>query len=480
MEKQSVKKNYIYNTLLSVIQLIVPLITAPYVARVLGADGIGQYSYAKAMVSYFVLVATFGSSTFGQRQIAFSRDNKEKLNEDFWNVFCFRLILAFVSMLVYLAYAVNAKQPLLALIFSISIFNVAIDITWFFQGIELFKKIAIRNLLIRLISLISIFLFVRHEGDLWIYCMIVCLEATLGNLIMWGQLKGKVGKPRVLDPFSVCKESFLVFLPTIATQVYVVLDKSMIGWITNSDYANGCYEQSEKIARIIISVIISIGTVILPRVANLYKNGDVEAAKKYIYKAYRLVWFMAIPIVFGLISVAEYFIPLYFGPGYDAAIGLLQIFSLLVVFVSLAYVTGMSWLVSTNQQNIYTISVTFAAILNFGLNIILIGKLSAYGAAIASVSSEFLGVVIQIIYCVRTKQLEAHKIFTGTGRYLIASAVMYIIVVFIRCVLPISIINLLLLMGIGSCVYILMLILLRDDFVHTCINTIAGKYKKKS
>ena len=425
----SVKKNFIYNSAFQVLVLIVPFVTTPYVSRILGADNIGKYSYASAMVTYFTLLAALGSTIYGQRKIAYYRDDKETMSRAFWNIFIFRCIMSMGSLFLYIIYVfVFEGFNLINLIIAISIFNVAFDISWFYQGIEDFKSVVIRNLIVRLVCLSGIFIFIKDPNDTWKYVLILMLAQIMGSLSMWRGMPRYIQVVKKLKPFDGFKDICLIFLPSIATQVYTVLDKSMIGWITGSDYANGCYEQSERIARLALTVVTSIGTVVLPRVANLFQNDNLSEAKRYVYQAFQVVWLLAIPIMFGLMSVSSVFIPLFLGTGFDDAIGLLCIFSVLVLVVSLAYVVGISYLIPTKQQNIYTIAVTISAVVNFCINLIMIPQIGVYGAAIASVIAETVGVAIQMIYCIIKKQLKVKLIFGSCWKYLLSGIIMYFVV----------------------------------------------------
>jgi len=256
---------------------------------------------------------------------------------------------------------------------------------------------------------------------------------------------------------------WLIFLPSIAIQVYTILDKSMIGWITKSDYANGCYEQSERIARLAITIVTSIGTVVLPRVANLYHKENYDEAKRYVYLAFRVVWMIAIPIMFGLMSVSSVFIPLFLGPGFDDSILLLYIFSILVVPVSLAYIVGLSYLVPTKQQNVYTAAVTSAAVANFCMNMIMIPRYGAFGAAIASILAETIGTIIQIMYCLIKKQLRAYDIFTTSWKYILAGSAMYLCVTMAKQVFSSGFISLCVLVITGIISYVTLLFILKDS-----------------
>lgn len=472
----SVKKNYIYNTVLQVAILIIPFITTPYISRVLGADNIGKYSFSSAMVTYFTLIAALGTNTYGQRKIAFYRDDKELLSRAFWNTFFLRCIMSFISMILYIVYMiVFDRLNVLNIIVAVNIFDVAISVTWFFQGVEEFKKITLRSLCVRLILLAGIFIFVKNENDLWKYATIMMAVSIFGNLIMWFSLPKFIKKVNHINPFNGLKEICMIFLPSIAIQVYTILDKSMIGIITESDYANGCYEQSERMARLAITVVTSVGTVILPRVANLYHNNNLDEAKRYVYLAFRVVWMISLPIVLGLIAISSVFIPLFLGEGFDDSITLLCIFSLLVLAVSLAYIVGLSYLVPTNQQNVYTVAVTIAACVNFLINILLIPKYSAFGAAIASVIAEFVGTAIQLLYCISKKQLEAKQIFISSWKYAISSVAMFIVVLAVKQKMNSGFLSLCILIVCGVIVYSFSLLVLRDSFF---LNNLKNTFKR--
>lgn len=479
MEK-SVKRNLIYNSTFQVILLLIPLITTPYVARVLGSESVGEFSFASAIVTFFSIFAGLGSSLYGQRLIAFNRDDREKMSESFWDVFQFRLMFGIFVMGLYFLYLhfFSTINPLTVIV-SLTIINVMADITWFFTGIEEFRIAIAANAIIKTISLVFTFLFVKKSDDTWLYALIFCGSFVAGNLVLWVPLRKYISGPRTFRPFIHIKGMFLIFVPTIASQVYTILDKSMIGWITGSNYQNGCYEQSEKLARAALTVITAIGAVILPRVANLYKKGEMERARGYVYKSYRIIWALGFPIMFGINGIARMLIPVYLGEGYDLSVILLQVFSLLIIFVSFSYVTGISYLTSTNQQNIYSLSVIAAAVVNLVINLILIRNIGALGAAIASVTAEGIGVAIQLGYCFRKKQLAVRPVFETGIKYLIASLVMYGFILLTRGYFPVSVKSLLILVPLAGILYLIMLLILKDDLTLATIGRIRAMVKKR-
>lgn len=479
MEEKSIKKNYIFNTVYQVITICIPLFTAPYLSRVLGANGIGIQSYTNSIVSYFVLFAILGSSTFGQKKIASVRNNIDELTESFWNIVFFRAFMVLITLIAYFIFILFNKKYLIIYVVSVlNIINVFFDITWFYQGIEDFPKIVSRNCIVRITQVLFIFTFVKSSTDLFLYIASLCFFTLIANLWTWFYIPKYIKKPNnKINIFKNLKEMVLLFLPTIATQVYLVLDKSMIGLITNSSYQNGCYEQAEKIVRLSLTVVTSAAAVILPRIANLYNNGNQEKAKEYVYKGYKFVWILAIPILFGLIGIANIFVPVFFGEGYDLAKILIPIFSILVLAVSLAYVTGYSFLIPIGKQNIYTIVVCLSAIINLIMNIILIPKIGAIGAAIASVTAECIGAILQIYYCCRTGLLKINNIFETVWKNVISGIIMFIVIIIIQHYLKTNLISLIFVIIIGGIVYLGLLFLFKDQFLIENIKLLVNRSK---
>lgn len=479
--ERSIKKNYILNTAYQVLSIIIPLITAPYISRVLGAEKIGIYSFTAANVSYFSLIAVFGSGIFGQRYIASKRNDAESLSKAFWEVFLFRVISTCAVLAAYYVFVLCfiRQNSQLYWILGLSIIGVALDFSWFFQGIEDFPDIVLRNLLIHIASVICIFSFVRNASDLWLYVLFLVGLPLVGNIWTITLLPKYIHRPKNIKIFDNIKGMFQLFLPAMSTQVYLILDKTMIGLITSSDYQNGCYEQSEKVARLALTVVTSLGMVILPRVANLYNNGSQDKAKEYVYDSYRATWMLAFPIMFGIAFVAGHFVPVFFGAGYDLAKILMPIFSILVLSVGVAYVTGWSFLIPIGKQKVYTVAVCVSAGTNLCLNLMLIPIYGAVGAAVASVTAETLVVTIELIYCFKKHYLEPGRVFKPSVKYLISGIIMAICLYVLSAVLPYDLLGLIILIVFGAFVYFISLVLMRDSLVIDTIKNIMSKFKRE-
>ena len=348
MATHSIKKNFVYSLIFQLTGLLMPLVVTPYVSRTLAAEGIGLFSYTESIVSYFVLVAVLGTSTFGQRVISYTQDDPEGRSRAFFEVLLLRIVTAAVTAVAYVGYvwlAVTPANRAIAFVFLLNILNVVLDISWLLQGLEEFGKMALRSVLLRLVGVACIFIFVRDEGDLLLYTFIMLGAVVLGNLSLWLYVPKYICRVRGIRPFRNIAEVLQLFVPTIAIQLYTVLDKSMIGWFSGDDYLeNGYYEQAQKLVKLAVTGVTALGSVMTPRIAYTYRTGDTERLHYFVYRSYRYVFMMGVPMMFGLLGIADVLTPVYYGPGYEKCATLISIFSAIVLFIGLSNVTGYQYL----------------------------------------------------------------------------------------------------------------------------------------
>lgn len=475
MAKKSLKKNYIYNVLYQMLVLVTPLVTTPYLSRVLGADGVGTASYIESIVSYFTLFATMGMTTFGQREISYVQDDREKRTKIFWETNILELISALVAMLIYYIYAVNQDNSALYLVLIFNIASVVVNVTWFFQGMEEFGKIVLRNVIFKVINIVYIFTFVKSKDDLIWYLFGLAFFTFLGNITLWFSIPKYVDRPRwrELRPFRHIKVILSLFIPTIAIQIYTVLDKTMIGIITQNSYENGYYEQALKMSRMILAIVTSLGTVMIPRIGFFFEKGEHNEVRRLMYRGYRFVWFLGVPLCFGLITVSGNFVPWFFGEGFDKVVPLLRILSFLILAIGINNVTGMQYLIPTKRQNVFTLTVVIGAGINFAMNMILIPVLSSIGAAIASVTAEIVIAVVQLI--IVRKELNPIYVLKEGTNYFIAGAIMSIVLVWLNGNLSPSILHTGCMVIIGGIIYFTVLLIMKDEFLLTNVNQICKK-----
>lgn len=468
IKKKSVTVNYLLNTAYQILILIVPLVTTPYISRTLGADGVGIYSYTYSIVSYFLIFAILGTSTYGQRSIAYVQDDKYLLSCKFYEIFIVRFLSTSVCIFAYILYLLTplCKYQSVAWLQLIWLIGTIFDISWLFQGLEDFKRIVIRNTIAKIFNVVLIYIFVQSQSDIGKYTIILAGMTLVANLSVWSYLPKLISKVKLRDlkPFHDIREILFLFIPTIAIQVNAVLDKTMIGWFGVGSAENGYYEQTEKVVRMALAIVTSLGTVMIPRIAKLYHDKNTNQMKYFIGNSYQFVWLVGIPIMIGLIAIVNTFVPVFYGSGFDRIKVLMPVYSFCVIPVALSNVTGCQFLIPTKRQNVYTFAVITSAIVNAILNSLFIPDFLADGAVVASVIAEYVGCLIMLIYVRKKKLIEIRTIFSGSVKKWIAGVVMFICVRLTENILDVSISALVLLIAEGGIVYFLLLFIQNDAF----------------
>lgn len=483
MEKKSILKNYIYNLSYQILLIFLPLITTPYVSRVLGAENIGIYGYTLSIVTYFVLFGALGISMYAQREIAYVQDNVKQRSKVFFEIVILRAITMTISIILYYIFFIRGSQyQLYYAIFTIELISTCFDISWFFQGLEEFKKTVLRNIVVKLISFTCILIFVKTKNDLNIYILIYVLSNIIGNLSLWLYLPKYIQKISLneLQIFKHLKPTLWLFIPQIAIQIYTVLDKTMIGNIVTDKSEVGYYEQAQKIVKLCLTIVTSLGTVMVPRMANTFVNGDKQQLKKYMDSSFKFVYFLAFPIMIGLLCISAKFVPVFFGDGYDKVIILINIISPIILFIGISNVLGTQYLLPTKKQKSFTISVTAGAIINFILNLFFIQRFGAVGASIATVIAEATVAVIQIISI--RKDFEIRDFIVLAKNNLLAAIVMIIPTLILGHIIKSPIISVIIQIGVGALTYVGCLFILKDEMIISTLEKIKkgkfGKWKK--
>lgn len=458
-------KNYLYNMAYQVLLIISPVITMPFLSRSLGADGIGQYSYAYTLTSYFVSVATMGCDIYGRREISYVKDRIKERSERFWSIESVKILSTILTLIVYLFFSVFNKNQVLLLILTFHMINVPLNIGWYYQGIEKFKTLTFRGFILKIVELIFILLFIHEPGDLNLYVLGSSIIAFVTFFVLWIDLKKTIvtvpiEKLKIKYDFKNC---LVFFLPSIATTLYTLVDKTMLGMISGSYYENGYYEQALKINQIFLKIVVAFGAVLLPRIAYFHKKGDMIAVEQSVSKSLRYVYFVAIPIAFGLSCVADLFVPWFFGEDFFKVAELLKIGGFIIIFQGISDVLGIEYLVSIERQNIYTFSLIAGTVVNFILNAIFIQQFQSIGVICASLISEIVIVGFQMIYV--HKKIDVFRLISLSKNYLIAGIVMFIPIKLIAEMLMVSIWNTILVMILGGSIYVLMLYLFKDRIV---------------
>ncbi len=419
------KKNFVYNILYQILTIIIPLITAPYLARVVGAEGVGIYSYTYSIVYYFMIFTLLGVNNYGNRAIAKVRDDKQKLSRTFWEIYLLQIFMGIIMLVIYSIYLYNfnVKYKQIAIIQTFYIISAILDINWLFFGLEEFKKTITRNIIVKLGNIILIFLLVKRKEDLWIYTSIMAGMTCIGQLVLWNFIKNKIQVVKIVfkDIVKHIKPNIVLFIPVIAVSLYKIMDKIMLGKFTDVIEV-GYYENAEKIINIPITLITALGTVMLPRISNIVANGKNHEVKQYINKSIEFLMFISFPMCCGLIGIGYKFAPLYFGYEFQKTGILIMLLALTLPFMSFANVIRTQYLIPMEKDKIYIVSVTIGAIANLFFNIILIPKFKSIGACVGTIIAE-MSVMIFQTFSVRN-DLSISNYIKKNMHYLLKAVIM--------------------------------------------------------
>ena len=462
----SVKKNYIYNLAYQILIIIVPLITTPYVSRTLGAESIGIYSYTYSIVTYFILLGSLGITMYGQREIAYVQEEKYKRSKVFWEIIFMRFITLGISLILfYIAFTYNNQYSMYYKILIFDIIANAFDSSWLFHGLEDFKKTVIRNTIVKLISICCIFIFIKETTDLWKYFIIYVFSNLIGNISLWMYVPKYIEKVPLnkLQIFKHLKPTIALFIPQVAVQIYTVLDTTMIGIIVANKSEVGYYEQAQKIVKLLLTLATSLGTVMLPRMANTFAKGDKKKLEEYTKTSFQFVLLLSFPLMFGMLSVVSEFVPVFYGSGYDKVTILINIILPIILIIGLSNVIGTQYLLPTKRQKEFTISVTAGAIVNFMLNIFLIKLWGATGASIATVIAEITVTGLQF-YIVR-KEIKLMDVIKISKNYFIASMIMFAVSYIVGHLIENDVISMAIQIVLGIITYFSILFLMKDKMV---------------
>ena len=479
-KKKSISANVFFNLVYQALTVLMPLITTPYLSRVIGSEGIGINGFTLSIVTYFVLFGSLGTAMYGQKEIAKVEDDAKKYSKKFWEILILRVLSTIISMAIFFFFFCrNGEYTVYYRLFLIYMIAYSLNISWFFQGLEEFDKIVIRNIIVKLLSIIVVFIFVKRPEDLWIYILIFSLSELFGNVSLWFYLPSRLKKVSLknIKLASHIFPAIIMFLPQIAIQIYTVLDKTMVGLLTSDMNQVGYYEQAQNIAKASLVIMSAVQIVMNSRVANATANKDVKEIKECLRKSFDFVWLAGIPLMLGLIACASNIVPWYYGEGFGAVEPLLIASCPLIIVIGLNGITGIVYLIHTDQQNAFTRSVVFGAIINVIFNYILINLIGTIGAVISSVIAESCIFILHFKYVKKIYKIK--DIFVVSIKPIISGLIMFCFVYSISRFLSPNIWNTLILVIIGGIIYSISIYIMKYRMFIDALNMVKGYLRKK-
>lgn len=424
------KKNFLYSISYQIFVIILPLITAPYVTRILGAKALGVYSKSQALANYFLLFAMLGVNNYGNRAIARVRENHENTNKTFWEIYFFQIITAVISSCVYLIYSfsfVSSNQVIYLMQFFYVISSL-LDINWFCFGMEKFKLTSIRSIIVRILTVFAVFLLVKSKNDLWLYTFIMSFSFILSNIVVWPFVLKQIKyvRPTCKGIKRHIKPNFILFWPVIAVSLYNIMDKLMLGWFsTNEEVA--FYTYAERIIAIPTTLILALDNVIMPRMSNMYVSEANSSKIKYLMDNVMLfAMFMASAMSFGLAGVSEVFAPWFYGDSFSRCGYFIFLLSPIIIFKAWAGALRTQYIIPTGRDKIYVFSLTAGAMVNLMINLLLIPRMNGIGAIIGTIVAELVVCFLQFYWC--RNDIDIKNYLMNGLSFCVFGAVMFFVV----------------------------------------------------
>ncbi|QQM67936.1 oligosaccharide flippase family protein [Actinomyces weissii] len=435
--RRGVATNFVLSSAYQILQVLTPLVTAPYVARVLGAEAIGKFSYSQSVANYFVMLGTLGISTYGVRLVARCGDDRGLRSVMFWEAYISQVFVALAALGLYSIYIVGlpSDDRFVAVGWTLWVAGVVLDVSWLFFGVEEFGLPTLRNALVKLGSILGIFLFVRSADDLWLYVVIMAGAQFTTQIWLWPFVGRYVDwkTPKWNRALRHLLSSVRLFLPVVAISLYTTLDKIILAHL--SDMAQvGYFEYSEKFSRMPLLLVTALTTVMLPRVSNEMKLGMQEAVLERLRTSAWWMLSVSFGLAFGLGAVSPEFVSVMFGDEFHRCVPLMRVLVCIIPVVALTNVIGRQFLLPALRDKEYTSSLVMGAIVNVAVIVALAGKVGALGAALATLLAEITIFVYQGWRC--RNDLPVVQYLWAARPFMIAGSIMFMgvrLVGFIGC-----------------------------------------------
>ncbi len=481
MEQASIRKNFIFRVCYEILLLITPLITTPYIARVLCSDGVGIASYTGSIMAFFTMFAALGTPQYGMREIARSRDDPEKATRLFWEIELMTVFTSLVCLAAWLGVCYYYKQysPYLYAMIP-TLLGTMFDISWFFTAYEKVGYTVGRNAFFKILGIVLLFTFIKSKNDLLLYIFLMSLTGMLGSLSMWTYLPKMLVKTDLqgLRFKKHFQETLVYFVPTIATSIYTILDKFLLGVIVSNNDINGYYDQAGRLYHIINALVFTaLNAVMEARVSYLFAKGADEEIRQRIRRSTDFTMLLGCGGVFGIVGIARVFVPVFWGPGWDAVETLIYLMAPLTLIIGVSYCLGSLYYNPSGNRAQSARYLIAGACVNLILNLLLIPRWNAVGAVIASLVAEGTITCLYVRNC--RGYLTVRTLADVTWKRLLAGAAMCLLVMALgRLPLSSGILKLMIQIPAGAAFYTAALYLARDGMLRELLALIPAALKK--
>lgn len=381
---------------------ILPFLMTPYVSRILLPEGMGKISFATSVLTYFTMFAMLGVPTYGIRACAIVRDNKEKLSQTVQEILLINIVMSIVMYSVFIIALFNvpelSENKFLFAVMSSMIFLNVIGAEWVYRALEEYKEIAIRSIVMKALALALTFILIHRQEDIVLYGAITIIASSGSYLWNFISLRKYVDlKPNSKYTYSIkkhLKPISIFFSMSVATTIYTNLDVVMLGFLTN-DIQMGYYDAAVKIKMLLVAVVSSLGSVLLPRVSYYLSQGMTDEFKRITSRALNCILLLAVPLAIYSMLFAKPIISLISGKAFLEAIPIMQVLMPTIIFIGMTNIMGIQMLVPLGKENWVLYSEILGACVNIAINTILIPKYAAYGAAVGTLIAELCVFLVQ-------------------------------------------------------------------------------------
>lgn len=422
------KVNLLYSIAYQILNIILPLITAPYIARVLGVSGVGIFSYSYAVLSNFLLFAMLGITNHGSKSIALT-SNIEERSKCFWGIYIIQLLMHLIIGISYLVYTYSdlCIDKEISIILAIGLLSSAFDISWFYFGLEEFKVTVTRNFLLKIATTCLIFILVRKNTDLYLYASIIIVGTLASQSYLWIFIRRyiKLIFPSSKQIIENLKPILILFIPIVSFSAYKIFSKILLGALGSIDEV-GLFENASKLLNVPLGFISAVGIVMLPRISSLIKEKNNQQIDMLMGISIKMNAIFISCFSFAMISTSLPVVLILFGNEFRGSSPILSILSLSLFFVAWANIIRTQWLIPTGRNKIYVTATIIGAIVSISSNLLLIPMLGGIGAAISSVLAEgtiFLSYLISM-----KKEKISLKNFTCSIPYIMFGIIMFVII----------------------------------------------------
>ena len=423
---RSIGKNFAWNAAYQLLLILTPLLTTPYLSRVLGPEQVGVYSYTYSVAAYFAMFGILGMAQHGVRAIAQAGSDRARRSRVFWSAWASQLCVAVPVTIMYAVYVCfdSVGGVVVGAVWALQVLSSVIDVSWLYFGVEEFRLPTLRSFATKLAGVAAIFLFVRGPQDLWIYCLSISGATFLNAVLLLPFLRRYVdfAMPSWGDVKAHFAPNLRLFAPVVAISVYTSLDKIMLGQISGMEQA-GFYEYSEKLSKMPLALVTAMGTVMLPRMTAELSEGKEGDALALLGKSLCLMEAVAMCMAFGIAAIAPEFAVVFLGQGYEQCMYIMPVVAIVIPIISASNVIGVQYMLPRCSDVAYTLSVCAGAVMNVALNLALLPHLGAMGAAISTVAAEVAVLAVQC-WVVR-KDLPLAKYAVAVAPFLLTGLAMF-------------------------------------------------------